>query len=211
MKKIIPALCIGFLLCFVLNAYMDNTKTALANGVIRLHVVANSDSKADQALKLKVRDRILLECGGEFSTSNNIDAVSADICTSLSYIKKIAEDEIVKNGYDYAVDVSYGTQSFPRKSYGDITFPEGEYQALKVVIGQGNGKNWWCVLFPPLCFVDEACVSVDTQSQDYLKNQLGKSTYSMVTDGVEFKLKSYELWQSGKELVSNAMIQLGLK
>ena len=151
MKKTIPALCIGFVLCFVLNAYMDNTKTALANGVIRLHVVANSDSAADQALKLKVRDRILGECSDEFSALNNIDAVSADICTSLPYIKKLAEDEIAKNGYNYSVDVSYGTQSFPRKSYGDITFPEGDYQALKVVIGEGSGKNWWCVLFPRLC------------------------------------------------------------
>ncbi len=205
MKKIIPALCIGFIICYVLNVYMDNTKTALANGVIRLHVVANSDSDADQALKLKVRDRILLECGNEFCTSNSIDAVSADICTNLSYIKKIAMDEIKKNGYDYAVDVSYGTQSFPRKSYGSITFPEGDYRALKVVIGQGSGQNWWCVLFPPLCFVDEACVSVDNSSQQYLKQQLGNDTYQMVTGGVEFRLKSYELWQSGKELVSTAI------
>ncbi len=211
MKKIISALCIGFLLCFVLNVHMDTTEAALAKGIIRLHVVANSDSEADQALKLKVRDRILSECSDEFSAANNIDAVSADISTNLLYIKKQAEDEIAKNGYDYTVDVSYGTQSFPRKSYGDITFPEGDYQALKVVIGQGSGKNWWCVLFPPLCFVDEACVSVDAQSQQYLKNQLGSETYSMVTDGVEFKLKSYELWQSGKELVSNAMMQLGLR
>ncbi len=211
MKKIIPALLIGFLMCFVVNAYMDNAKTALANGVIRLHVVANSDSGADQSLKLKVRDKILSECGNEFSLSHNIDAVSADILTSLDHIKKIAEDEIAKNGYNYDVNVSYGTQSFPRKSYGDITFPKGDYQALKVVIGNGSGKNWWCVLFPPLCFVDEACVSVDTQAQDYLKNQLGSSAYSMVTGGVEFKLKSYELWQSGKALVNNAMMYLSTK
>lgn len=208
MKKIIPALCIGFALCFVLNVYMDSAETALASGVIRLHVVANSDSDFDQSLKLKVRDRLLRECSDEFSTANNIDAVSADICTNLLYIKKIAEEEIAKNGYDYPVDVSYGTQSFPRKSYGDITFPEGDYRALKVVIGQGSGKNWWCVLFPPLCFVDEACVSVDAQSQEYLKNQLGDRTYSMVTDGVEFKLKSYELWQSGKALVNNIIVKV---
>lgn len=211
MKKIIPALCIGFLMCYVLNAYMDNTEAALATGVIRLHVVANSDSDEDQALKLKVRDRILHECGGEFSASNNIDAVSADISTNLQYIREIAEDEIAKNGYDYPVDVSFGTEYFPRKNYGDITFPEGDYRALKVVIGQGSGQNWWCVLFPPLCFVDEACVSVDAQSQDYLKEQLGDDTYDMVTGGVEFKLKSYELWQSGKALVNNAMIYLGLQ
>lgn len=205
MKKIIPAICIVFVLYYAINCYMDTTKAALGCGVIRLHVVANSDSKYDQQLKLKVRDRILNELKGEFVFSDDIDVVSADICTDLPHIKQIAEDEIKKNGYNYSVDVSYGTSSFPRKNYGDITFPEGEYQALKIVIGNGVGKNWWCVLFPPLCFVDEACVSIDKQSRDYLKHQLGNQTYDLVTDGVEFKLKSYELWQNGKKIVTSAL------
>lgn len=205
MKKIIPALCIGFCLCFILSAYMDSTQAALSQGVIRLHVVANSDSDADQKLKLKVRDRILEECGAMLGGSDTIDAVTADICSNMEFIEKTALDEIRKNGYDYPVDVSFGTSIFPKKQYGNITLPEGEYQALKVNIGSASGKNWWCVLFPPLCFVDEACVSVSDDSQRILKQQLGDSTYNMVAgnNNIEFRLKSYELWQTGKAVLTN--------
>lgn len=205
MKKIITALCIGFSLCFVLSAYMDSTRAALSQGVVRLHVVANSDSTEDQELKLKVRDRILHECGTFLNTKDSVDAVSADICSNLDYIKQIAEDEIRNNGYSYKADVEFGTENFPRKEYGNITLPEGEYRALKVNIGDASGKNWWCVLFPPLCFVDEACVSVSNDSQNILKQHLGNSTYDMVTDNtnIELRLKSYELWQRGKIMLTN--------
>ena len=205
MKKIIPALCIGFCLCFILSAYMDSTQAALSQGVIRLHVVANSDSDTDQELKLKVRDRILEECGTMLGGSDTIDAVTADICSNIEFIKKIAIDEIRKNGYNYPVEVNFGTSFFPKKQYGNITLPEGEYQALKVNIGSASGKNWWCVLFPPLCFVDEACVSVSDDSQRILKQQLGDSTYNMVAgnNNIEFRLKSYELWQTGKAVLTN--------
>ncbi|MBQ8525834.1 MAG: stage II sporulation protein R [Clostridia bacterium] len=204
MKKTIPAMCIGFLLCFLMLAYMESTEAALADGVIRLHVVANSDSDADQALKLKVRDRILEECGTVFAGEEQIEAVRQDIVSNIDYIKNVAEDEIQKNGYDYDVDVSFGMSDFPRKEYGSITLPAGEYQALKVNIGAADGKNWWCVLFPPLCFVDEACVSVSDESNTILKAHLGDKTYDMVTADtpqVEFKLKAYELWQQGKNLL----------
>ena len=205
MKKIITALCIGFSLCFLLSAYMDSTQAALSQGVVRLHVVANSDSEADQKLKLKVRDRILSECGAILGEGQSVDAVSADICNNMDYIKQIAQDEIEKNGYGYDVSVDFGTGDFPRKEYGNITLPEGEYQALKVNIGDASGKNWWCVLFPPLCFVDEACVSVSDDSQQILRQQLGDSVYNMVTDdgNIEFRLKTYELWQKGKIMLTN--------
>lgn len=205
MKKIITALCIGFSLCFVLSAYMDSTQAALSQGVVRLHVVANSDSEEDQKLKLSVRDRILSECGALLSGGESVDAVSADICNNMDYIEQIAVDEIRKNGYSYDVNVDFGTEVFPRKEYGNITLPEGEYRALKVNIGDASGKNWWCVLFPPLCFVDEACVSVSDDSRRMLRQQLGDSTYNMVTDNsnIEFRMKSYELWQKGKLLLTN--------
>lgn len=205
MKKIITALCIGFSLCFVISAYMDSTQAALSQGVVRLHVVANSDTEADQKLKLMVRDRILADCGIFLNNNESVDAVSADICSNMDYIKQIAEDEIRANGYNYDVSVSFGSIDFPRKEYGNITLPEGEYQALKVNIGAAAGKNWWCVLFPPLCFVDEACVSVSDDSQRILRQQLGDSTYNMVTDtgNIEFRLKSYELWQKGKLILTN--------
>lgn len=212
MKKIITALCIGFFLCFLLSAYMDSTQAALSQGVVRLHVVANSDSEDDQQLKLKVRDRILKECGDILGEGESIDAVRADICNNMDYIQQIALDEIRKNGYNYSVEVDFGSEFFPRKEYGNITLPQGEYQALKVNIGDASGKNWWCVLFPPLCFVDEACVSVSDDSQRILKEQLGDIAYSMVTDNnnVEFRLKSYELWQQGKVILTNYFANKGV-
>ena len=212
MKKTIAALCIGFFLCFLLSAYMDSTQAALSKGVVRLHVVANSDSEDDQRLKLKVRDRILTECGDILGEGESIDAVSADICNNMDYIERIALDEIRKNGYNYNVEVEFGTETFPRKEYANITLPQGEYQALKVNIGTASGKNWWCVLFPPLCFVDEACVSVSDDSQRILKEQLGDIAYNMVTDSgnVELRLKSYELWQKGKLILTNYFANKGV-
>lgn len=211
MKKIIPAICIGFLLCFFVSVYMDSTEAALSEGLIRLHVIANSDSDDDQQLKLKVRDRILSECAS-LANDTQIEAVRADICTNLEYIEEIARDEMVKNGYDYDVRASYGMADFPEKRYGNITLPSGSYQSLRVEIGDAQGKNWWCVLFPPLCFVDETCVSVSDESNDILRSQLGNATYDMVTSdsaSVEFRLKSYEIWQLSKMKLKKYMADIG--
>ena len=211
MKKIIPAICIGFLLCFFVSVYMDSTEAALSEGLIRLHVIANSDSDDDQQLKLKVRDRILNECAS-LANDAQIEAVRADICTNLDYIEEIARDEKKKNGYDYDVKASYGMADFPEKHYGNITLPSGSYQALRVEIGKAEGKNWWCVLFPPLCFVDETCVSVSDESNDILRSQLGDSTYNMVTSdsaAVEFRMKSYEIWQMSKMKLRKYMADIG--
>lgn len=212
MKKTISALCIGFFLCYLLSAYMDSTKTALAEGVIRLHVIANSDSEQDQALKLKVRDEILVQCGAFFSENKKIDTVRSDIVTNLDYIEQIAKKEIEKNGFDYDVDVSFGMSEFPRKEYGSVTLPAGEYQALRVKIGEASGKNWWCVMFPPLCFVDETCVSISDESNLALKSQLGTKTYDMVTStgaSTRFRMKTYELWQEGKSRLSSYLATIG--
>ena len=210
MKKIIPAISISFLLCFIISAYMDTTEAALSQGLIRLHVVANSDETSDQALKIRVRDRILKECES-LSDCKNLDMVKVDLCQNLDYINEIAKDEIQKNGYDYDVTSTYELCEFPTKEYGNITLPAGQYQALNIRIGKAQGKNWWCVLFPPLCFVDEACVSVSDESNAFLKNQLGENVYQMVTSdsmGVEFKLKSYEIWNSGKNKLKKYMANL---
>ena len=209
MKKTIAAFCIGLVICFCISVYMDSTQAALADGVIRLHVVANSDSDEDQKLKLKVRDRILNELGNDFSSDKKIDIVREEIAGRLEYIKKIAEDEIKLSGYNYSAQVSFEKCEFPRKVYGNITLPAGEYKALKVNIGDASGKNWWCVLFPPLCFVDEACVSVSNESKEMLKNQVGNHTYNMISSkgaDVEFRLKSYELWQKGKKTLADCKL-----
>lgn len=204
MKKAVVILTLLSLIT-VLGYRLKTTETALANGIVRLHVIANSDAAADQQLKLKVRDAILNETKEKYKNLDNADGVYVNLESDIEYIEQIAKNVIISEGYDYNVNVVLGKSYFPRKSYGNITLPEGNYNALKVEIGNAKGKNWWCVLFPPLCFVDEACVKFGTQGDTYMKENLDPATYAMVTEGVEFKLKSYEIWQNGKRLVTNVI------
>lgn len=122
--------------------------------VIRLHVIANSDTAEDQDLKMHVRDRIINELSGKLEDLDGIESSREYIIANTNLIQSIAEDEIKKRGKDYDVKAVFGQYQFPVKSYGFVTLPAGEYDALRVIIGNGKGSNWWCVLFPPLCFVD---------------------------------------------------------
>ena len=125
-----------------------------ASNLIRFHVIANSDTEADQMLKLKVRDKVVMAMTPSFSRARNIDEARIVIKENLGRIQAVAGEEIKKGGMDYPVQVSLGNYMFPSKTYGNLTLQSGEYEAVQVVIGEGNGANWWCVLFPPLCFVD---------------------------------------------------------
>lgn len=122
--------------------------------LIRFHVIANSDSDRDQALKRKVRDLIVKEMTSEFSKAKNLDEARKITKVHLEEIGSIAAEEVKAWGEDYPVSVRLGNFDFPVKTYGELTLPAGNYEAVRVVIGQGQGANWWCVLFPPLCFVD---------------------------------------------------------
>lgn len=205
MKKAVLAFFIGVLCAIFITNYNQSIETALADSVIRLHVIANSDREHDQALKLKVRDAILKEFGSSLDTYEGIDYSRAEIEKNLEQIEKCAKDVIEKNGYDYDVKASLGQSDFPTKTYGNVTLPAGSYEALKVEIGSAQGKNWWCVMFPPLCFVDGSCVEMPDESEEYLKSSLGDETYEMITKSdefpVEFKFKAYEIWQSGKQAI----------
>ncbi|MDR1892755.1 MAG: stage II sporulation protein R [Oscillospiraceae bacterium] len=119
--------------------------------VLRLHVLANSDSEEDQALKLKVRDRILV-CGeGLFEQAVNVAAAEETARKNLPLFQAAAEDEIARNGYAYSVRIEVAPVWFETRSYDDFTLPAGEYEAIRVLIGEANGKNWWCVMFPAVC------------------------------------------------------------
>ena len=206
MKKIIGAICIGFLCTLIMGYRFDATEAALAESVIRLHVLANSDSAEDQALKLKVRDRVIEEIDGIFTDSENVVGAKSKIEGNIDFIKDIAKDEIRKNGYDYDVNVSLGMSDFPTKEYGNIILPAGSYEALKIEIGSAKGKNWWCVLFPPLCFVDETCVTPSSEAMDKIEESLGEDGKEFVSkdksSSVEFRFKTYEMWQNGKQRIA---------
>lgn len=202
MKKILYII-FGAIVIFTMlvNYSFEKTEVALAQNFLRLHVVANSDSDVDQSLKLKVRDRIIEETREVFDKETDINSARQDIAANLGKIEKCARDEIKKSGFDYDVNVSFGKSRFPTKNYGEIVLPAGSYDALEVKIGSAEGKNWWCVLFPPLCFVDQTCVSCDA-----VLSVASEDTKSFIsTDKAalpKLRFKTYELWQSGKEKIS---------
>ncbi len=181
-------------------SYVDAVSNNIADSVFRLHVIANSDSKEDQELKLKVRDELL-----SYMNIISKDSTSKQEAMQIANEHKeeftqIAEKVIKENGYNYTVNVQIGKADFPTKYYGDITLPAGTYDALKVQIGEANGQNWWCVMFPPLCFVDVSTGIVPGNSKQELKQSLDDEEYDLIskTDNneISFKFKIVELFQN---------------
>lgn len=121
------------------------------DSTLRLHVLANSDSTEDQTLKMKVRDAVLEKTDGLFSGMTEIDGVKELCAERIDEIRESAQNAVYENGYDYPVSVTLGEEYYPEREYGEMRLPSGRYTSLKVSIGEENGQNWWCVLFPPLC------------------------------------------------------------
>lgn len=155
----------------------------LSDSVFRLHIIANSDSSADQELKLKVRDKIIEYMNTLTSSSSDKKDVISMVNNHLDSFKEIALNTIKENGYNYDVNIEIGNFHFPTKSYGDISFPAGNYDALKIEIGDAIGQNWWCVLFPPLCFVNSSTGVVPDDSKNTLKENINSESYEIITEG----------------------------
>ncbi len=146
--------------------------------IIRFRVIAASDRASDQALKLKVRDAVLELLKPDLQDAPDEEAAAAVIERSLPRIREVAEKTVREEGLSSPVRVSWGITDFPMKAYGPVIFPAGKYQALKIVIGDGEGKNWWCVLFPPLCYVDLTRAAGGRHGSDFLEQaQVEDSLY----------------------------------
>ncbi len=181
-------------------SYVNAVSSDISDSVFRLHVIANSDSKEDQELKYKVRDALL-----EYMNKISIDCSSKEDVISLAEkhkddFYKIAKQTIEENGYDYSVNISIGNFEFPTKTYGDISLPAGFYDALKIEIGEASGQNWWCVMFPPLCFVDVSSGVVPDESKQIMQNNLTDEEYELISDtessDVKFKFSLIELFKN---------------
>ncbi|MBC8061132.1 MAG: stage II sporulation protein R [Clostridiaceae bacterium] len=185
MKKIISCiLSILIIICFASSLSWSNVSAnqeSISNKIIRFHVIANSDTDSDQALKLKVRDAVLSYLSPKLETSKNIDESKTILKNNDTMVLKIAEKIIKENGYAYKVVSDLSRENFPVKSYGPITLPQGNYQAYRIVIGSGEGHNWWCVMFPPLCFVDitKGQVAIN-KTQGEMKKVLTVEEYDLV-------------------------------
>lgn len=182
-----------------ITSYANTVSDDLSNNFFRLHILANSDSNEDQTLKLKVRDKII-EYMNSLSYSNLTKSEAIELTKSnLQNFKEIAQKTILEEGYNYSVNLEIGNFYFPTKEYGNISLPAGYYDALKIEIGEAKGKNWWCSLFPPLCFVDISAGVIDEETEEYLKENLSEDEFSLITDSsedIKFKFKIVELLNS---------------
>lgn len=173
---------------FVVYAKKHEMQEELAEEVFRFHVLANSDSEKDQALKMKVKEAVISYMKQELPESDSVEMTKTWAIGNLNEIEAVAARIIVEEGYNYAVKATVTTCDFPDKTYGDITLPAGEYEALRIEIGEAKGQNWWCVLYPNLCFIDAACAVVPDKGKEELKEVLEEDTYEMITTRTRFKI-----------------------
>lgn len=167
---------------------------SIARSIIRFHVRANSDSDYDQELKLKVKDAVVTYLSPMLSESQSIEQSRDILENHIGEIKETALSVIRDSGSSYDVSVYFEKCYFPMKSYGNVTFPPGEYEAFRIDIGDNAGKNWWCVLYPPLCFVDAVYGEMPESSCKTLENVLTEDEYNAITN-TEYELRfKYLTW-----------------
>lgn len=202
MVKKIKYICILSVLLFsfvfvCISSYANSISSDLAENFFRLHILANSDSEEDQALKLKVRDNIISYMNT--LTYDNLSKKEAIALTEshLADFEEIAKSTIKQEGYNYPVTLTIDNFYFPTKVYGNISLPAGYYDGLKIEIGNAQGQNWWCSLFPPLCFVDISSGVIDEETEDELKENLNEEDFEIITsdsETVKLKFKIVEMF-----------------
>ncbi len=186
---IISLLLIVYILFYTVS-YANNISSDLGDSVFRLHVIANSDSNEDQNLKYLVRDNLINYMNNLCSNISSKEEAISIANNHINDFYSIAEKTIKNNGFNYDVKISIGNYLFPTKKYGDISLPAGYYDALKVEIGQAKGQNWWCVMFPSLCFVDVSNGVVPDESKEELQSNLLDEEYNLISStNFEYKLK----------------------
>jgi stage II sporulation protein R len=169
----------------------EDIQKGIAEEIIRFHVRANSDSDSDQQLKLQVKDAVVTYLSPLLTDSQSTEESRRILSDHIEDITEVAKDTLRDLGSDDEVSVYFEKSYFPMKIYGDMTFPPGEYEAFRIDIGEACGKNWWCVLYPPLCFVDAGYAVVPEESKETLKNVLTDEEYNVITNTryqYEFKL-----------------------
>lgn len=190
MKNLVKSACISFVICIIFSVIPFNAQCKnVSNEVFRLHILANSDSKKDQNLKLKVRDKVLKYTASIYRAAENREEAEKLTEIHLQNIADIAKNEIVRNGYSYPVKAEIKHMYFDTRYYDNVTMPSGFYNALRITIGKGEGHNWWCVMYPSLCV---------GASTDYnaLKENTSEDEYEVMTGGgYEFKFKALEYFE----------------
>lgn len=191
MKLFIKSACVAFVLTVIYSLIPFQAECAdISNQVFRLHIMANSDSEEDQALKLKVRDKVLAYTEDLFEQAKSKDEAEQLISSNLQDISNVAYDEVLKNGYSYTVNAEITHMYFATRYYESYTMPSGMYDALRITIGSGNGHNWWCVMYPSIC------ISSATEQDEKAKQTFDETEYDIVkNDDCQYKFKIVEIFE----------------
>jgi len=184
------SLLLGLLLSFLLTMTgFSGQCEAIENQVFRFHVLANSDSQEDQALKLKVRDRVLEYSEGLFQNAQTREEAEALAAAHLQELCQAAQDEVYRQGYDYPVKAEITNMFFDTREYETVTLPAGCYDALRITIGEAEGHNWWCVLYPSLCFADALEPSMTEEGEEKLQQVLDEDAYDLLLHPQKLKIR----------------------
>lgn len=190
MKKSLSAVITLLLITIVFASVPTDAEAMIYDDTLRLHILANSDSQEDQDLKLKIRDHILEKYSDNLKNVTDINEAQEKIETLLSSIEEDAEKKIYELGYNYSVQCTLVKEWYETREYESFSLPAGYYTALKIVIGSGEGKNWWCVMYPPLCL---SLATEIAPKDDGILNYTKEETYLISSEGYSIKFKSLEI------------------
>ena len=208
-SKTLRLLSIGLALTLIICViYGSIVQDQIADSVVRLHIVANSNSDADQEVKLKIRDAILEYVSEEYPNGATKEEAAKHLKGNLAEIEEIAIDVLKKSGFDHMVSANYGVYSFPTKEYDGLALPAGKYEAVRVELGQAKGENWWCIMFPPLCVADASSLKLDEEAMGQLKDGLSHENYQLITEINEGNSGKIKVKFRIVELVENSKMRL---
>ena len=204
MNKLIAAMAIALFGAVSLTAYSGDVQSDLQNNLVRLHIIANSDNEIDQNIKLKIRNVILEEEGKNLTAQSENECIKS-IKERLPEIEKLANSVLEENGFQYTARAVYGKFDFPQKEYKNMTLPCGKYYGVRIILGEGAGHNWWCVMYPPLCMMNDTEAVLSEKSEKILRKNLKPETYDIITgnDGkVVVKFRIVEAIQELRQLLA---------
>ena len=201
MRKILTLCVVVVVICVLFGFLPIHGEGEIYDNVIRLHVIANSNSYEDQELKLKVRDSVL-QIINEICNEKQIKDVNTaiDVITeNLGFIEETSRQRIKSEGYQYNVEICFSEENYPTKNYEGIAFPSGKYLSLQVKIGEAEGDNWWCVLFPPLCL----SAASETNGPDLINIGFSSEQYKIITDSADAKYKvRFKILETVEKVIS---------
>ncbi len=184
MKRIILFCMLIFEMFMMGNVYSKNITNEISDKLLRMHILANSNDESDQNIKIKVRDFVIDDI------SMNDFSSKAEVVKNITQTEDKINEFLIKNGVRYGARVKIGDTKFKTKNYSDISIPAGNYQALKIILGAGEGENWWCVAYPPLCFTESVTGKISDDGNIKLNNILNKETYNIIkNNNVEYRIK----------------------